>query len=175
VVQQAGQLAAAEHGGLVHHQHCPPIQLLVAVVQVGQEPVAGGELLEPFCFQADGGDPGRRGGQGPVAVQLPGMPRHAQGEGLARPRPPHDHGDTLAALANVPHHALLVGAGGRVGGQRGPYRVVGDDGGLLAGAVDRGGDQPLLDPEQLGGEPAALLQRPLGHHADRPFDQKPIG
>jgi len=48
VIQETGQLAAAEHAGLVHHQHRPLIELLVAAVEVGQEPVAGGYLLEPL-------------------------------------------------------------------------------------------------------------------------------
>ena len=39
VVEEAGELAAAEHAGLVHHQHRPLIQLLAAAVQVGQQPV----------------------------------------------------------------------------------------------------------------------------------------
>ena len=76
VVQEAGELAGAEHAGLVHHQHHPAVQLFPALVEVGQEPVAGGHLLEPLRLQGDGRDPGRGGGQGPVAVQLPGMPGH---------------------------------------------------------------------------------------------------
>jgi hypothetical protein len=90
VVKQAGQLAAAHHAGLVHHQHRPTIQPLPPLVEVGQEPVAGGHLLEPLGLQAHGSDPGGRGAEQPVAVQLPGVPGGAEGEGLARPGPPHD-------------------------------------------------------------------------------------
>jgi hypothetical protein len=38
-----------------------------------------------------------------------------------------------------------------------------------------GGDQPLLHSQQLGGGPAALLQRPLGDHGHRPIGQEPVG
>ena len=87
VLEEAGQLAAAEHAGLIHHQHRPAVQLLAAAVQVGQEPVAGGHLLEPLGLQGDGGDPGRGTGQGPVAVQLPGMPGCSPGRRSCRSRP----------------------------------------------------------------------------------------
>ena len=108
VLEQAGQLAAADHAGLIDHQHRAGVQLLAAAVQVAEEPVAGGHVLEPLALQAHGGDPGRGRGQEPVAVQLPGMAGDAQGEGLARPGPPDDHGDPLAALAQVADHRLLI-------------------------------------------------------------------
>jgi hypothetical protein len=60
-------------------------------------------------------------------------------------------------------------------GQRGPDGLMGHHGGLLAGAAGGGGDQPLLDPQQLRGGPAALLQRPVGDHADRPLGKKLVG
>jgi hypothetical protein len=40
------------------------------------------------------------------------MAGDAEGEGLAGPGPSHDQADTLAALAQVADHRLLVGAGG---------------------------------------------------------------
>jgi hypothetical protein len=46
---------------------------------------------------------------------------------------------------------------------------------LVALPPDRGGDQPLFDPEQLRGGVAALLQRPLGHDTDRPLLKEPVG
>jgi hypothetical protein len=94
--EEADQLAAAQHGGLIHHQHRPVIQLLAGAVKLAQEPVAGGHLLEPLPLQAHSRDPGRGRCEQPVAVQLPSMPSDAQGEGLTRPRPPHHHGDTVA-------------------------------------------------------------------------------
>jgi hypothetical protein len=87
VLQETGQLAAADHAGLIDHQDRAGVQPLPSSVQLAEEPVAGGHLLEPLPLQAQGGDPGRRRGQEPVAVQLPGMPGHPQREGLARPRP----------------------------------------------------------------------------------------
>jgi hypothetical protein len=101
MLEQAGELAAAQHRGLVHHQHRPAVQPLPAAVEAAQEPVAGGHILEPLALQAQSGDPGRRRGQQPVAVQLPAMAGDAQREGLARPRPPDHQGDALAALAQV--------------------------------------------------------------------------
>src|SRR4029453_11303756 len=71
VLEQTGELAAAEHTGLINHQHRPRVQLLTSPVEIAQEPVTGGHLLEPLALQAYGGDPGRGGGQEPVAVQLP--------------------------------------------------------------------------------------------------------
>jgi hypothetical protein len=47
--------------------------------------------------------------------------------------------------------------------------------GLFAGAAGGGGDQPLLDRQQFGGGPAALLQRPLGDNADRPLGTELVG
>ena len=126
----------------------------------------------PSASKDDGGDPGGRGGQGPVAVQLPGMPGHAQGRrscpsrpcprpGRRRRRPGRHPGPSPAG----PHRR----SGGP--GQGGPDRVVGDHRGLLAGAAGGGGDQPLLHGQELGGGPAALLQRPIGHHGHRPLGQ----
>jgi hypothetical protein len=175
VVQEAGELAAAEHAGLVHHQHRPLIELLAAAVQVGEEPVAGGHLLEPLGLQGDGGDAGWGAGEGPVAVQLPGVPGHAQGEGLARPGPPDHHRDAGDALAEVADHPGLVLAGGRVGLEGDPHGLVVDHGSLLADAADRDRDQLLLHCQELGGRPAALLQRPLRHHGYRLLGQEPVG
>jgi hypothetical protein len=61
-----------------------------------------------------------------------------------------------------------------MGGQRGPDGVMGHHGGLFANAAGRGGNQPLLDGEQLRGGPAALLHRPVGHHRHRPLSQEPV-
>jgi len=66
VLEQAVQLAAADHAGLIHHQDGAGVQLLAAAVQVAQQPVAGGDLFEPLALQAQGGDAGRGGGQEPV-------------------------------------------------------------------------------------------------------------
>jgi hypothetical protein len=51
---------------------------------------------------------------------------------------------------------------------------MGHHGRLLTRAAGRGGDQPLFDREELGGGPAALLQRPVGDHPDRPLGQEPV-
>jgi hypothetical protein len=150
VLQEPGQLAAADHAGLIHHQHRPAVEGLLAVVEVGEQPVAGGHVLEPLALQADGRDPGRGRGQEPVAVQLPGMAGDAQGEGLARPGSPHDQGDPLAALAQVTDHRLLVLAGGGMGGQGLPHRLMGDPGRLLPRPAGGTRDQPVLDGQQVG-------------------------
>jgi hypothetical protein len=143
-------------------------------VEVTQEPVAGGHVLEPLALQAQGSDAGWGGSEEPVAVQLPGMAGDAQGEGLARPGPPDDNGDPVAALAQVADHRLLVLAGRRMRRQGLADRLMGDPGGLLSGPVGGADNQPLLDRQQLRGGPAALLQRPVGDHADRPLGQEPI-
>jgi hypothetical protein len=42
VLEQASEVAAAHHAGLIDDQHRPGVQLLAASVEVAQEPVAGG-------------------------------------------------------------------------------------------------------------------------------------
>jgi hypothetical protein len=157
VFEQAGQLAAAQHPGLVHHEHRARVQLLLFSVEVAEQPIAGGHVLEPLPLQAQGGDPGRGRGQQPVAVQLPGMAGDAQGEGLARPGSPHDHGDPLATLTQIPDHRLLIRPGGRMRRQGVAHRLMRDLRRLLAGSTGGASDQPLLDGEEVGGGPAALL------------------
>jgi hypothetical protein len=102
------------------------------------------------------------------------MPGDPNGEGLARPGPPDDEGDPLAALAQVPHHRLLVRSGGRMRGQGVAHGLMGSHSRLLIGPTGHPLDQPLLDREQLRGRPAALLQHPIGDHADRPLGTEPI-
>jgi hypothetical protein len=102
------------------------------------------------------------------------MPGGAEGEGLARPGPAPDQGDPGAPLAEVPDHGLLVLAGGGVGLEGGPHGVVGHHRRLLVGAAGGGSNQPLLDGQELGGGPAALLQRPIRHHGHRPLGTEPV-
>jgi hypothetical protein len=102
------------------------------------------------------------------------MPGHTQREGLARPGSPDDHGDPVAALAHIPHHGLLIGACGRVGSQGLAHHLMGRNRRLFARPVGGVGHQPLLDRQQVRGGPAALLQGPVGDHADRPLDQEPV-
>jgi hypothetical protein len=140
VLQEPGELAAADHAGLVDHQHRAGVQLLPSSVEVAQQPVAGGHVLEPLALQAHGRDPGRGRGQEPVAVQLPGMAGDAEDEGLARPRPSHYHGDPLAALADITHHRLLVRPSGRMRRQRLPHGLMRSDGRLLVRPAGGRGD-----------------------------------
>jgi hypothetical protein len=51
VLEQAGQPAAAQHAGLIDHQYRLGVQLLAAAVQVAQQPVAGGHVLEPLALR----------------------------------------------------------------------------------------------------------------------------
>jgi hypothetical protein len=92
------------------------VQVLAAAIQVGQQPVAGGDVLEPLALETHRGDAGRGRGEEPVAVELPGVAGDAEGEGLAGPGPADHQGDAGAALAQVPDHRLLIGAGGGMGG-----------------------------------------------------------
>jgi len=93
---------------------------------------------------------------------------------LPRPGPPYDYGDALAALAQIAHHGLLIGACGRVGGQGIAHRLMGDHGRVLVRVAGGAGHSSMLDRQQLGGGPAALLQGPVGDHADRPLGQEPV-
>ncbi|HXQ55694.1 MAG TPA: hypothetical protein VOA19_07830, partial [Actinomycetes bacterium] len=101
-------------------------------VEVAEEPVAGGDVLEPLTLQAHGCDAGWGRGEELVAVELPGVAGDPKGEGLAGPGPPDDQGDTLAALAKVAHHGLLVGTGGGMGGQGPAHRLMQSHGGVFA-------------------------------------------
>jgi hypothetical protein len=78
------------------------------------------------------------------------MPSDPKGEGLARPRPPHDQGDPLTALADIADHRLLISSGGRMRSQRVAYRLMRSHGRLLVGPAGGAGDQPLLDGEEVG-------------------------
>jgi hypothetical protein len=68
-----------------------------------------------------------------------------EGEGLARPGPPDDHGDALATLAQVPDHRRLVLAGGGMGGQAIAHGLVGSHGGVLARPASGRGNQRRLE------------------------------
>jgi hypothetical protein len=103
------------------------------------------------------------------------VPGDAEGEGLAGPGPPHHQGNAGAATTEVGDHRGLVRAGAGVGSQGGPDGLMARHACVLAGAVDRGRDQPLLHGQELGGGPAPLLHRPLGHHRDRPLEDEPVG
>jgi hypothetical protein len=61
-----------------------------------------------------------------------------------------------------------------VGGQGLAHRLMGDDRRLLLRPADGRGDEALLELQQLRGGPSALLQRPVGDHADRPLGQEPV-
>jgi hypothetical protein len=102
------------------------------------------------------------------------MPGDPQGEGLARPGPPHHEGDTGAALAQISDHRLLVAAGSGMSGQGVPYRLMRGDRRMFLRPAGGADDETLLDRQQVGGGPAALLHRPVGDHTDRPLSQKPI-
>jgi hypothetical protein len=186
VVEEAGELAGAEHAGLIHHQHRPGVQQppvvgaapaarVALLVQFGQQAVDGVGVLEAFGAQADGGDPGRCSAKDSVAVQLPGVPGDSEGEGLAGAGPSDRHLDAGAALGEVADHRLLVGADAGMGGQRVPHSVGCADPDLLGRPADRRVQQPLLDLEQFGGGPAVLPDGVLGHHAHTAFGQEPVG
>ena len=174
VLEETAQLARADHAGFIHYQHGAGVELVAAAVKVAQQPVAGGHVLKPLPLQAHRGDPGRRRGQEPVAIQLPSMAGNTQGEGLARPSPADDQGDPLAALAHVPDHRPLVLAGGGMRLESGPHRIMGHYRGLLISASRSGDDQPLFNAEELGGGPPVLLQRPIGDHGHGPLSTKPV-
>jgi hypothetical protein len=174
VLEQPGELAAADHAGLIDHQHGACVQLLLSSVEVAEESVAGGHVLESLPLQAHGGDPGRGRCQEPVAAQLPGMAGDAEGEGLAGPGSPDDEGDPLAALAEVADHRLLIRSGGWMGGQGLAHCLMGGDRRLFPRSTSGALDQSLFDRQQLWGGPAAFLQGPVGDHADRPLGQEPV-
>ena len=93
---------------------------------------------------------------------------------LPVPARPDDQGDPLAALAQVADHRLLIRSGGGMRGQGLAHRLMGGHGRLLARPAGGARDQPLLDRQEVGGGPAALLQGPVGDHADRPLGQEPV-
>jgi len=74
MLHQGGELAGADHGRLVHHQHRPLIQLDPAMLKVEQEPVDRSCVGEALVGQADSGDPGRGAAVDLVAGQLERLP-----------------------------------------------------------------------------------------------------
>jgi hypothetical protein len=75
------------------------------------------------------------------------VPRHPKRERLAGARPPHDDADAGAVQARVADHARLVLPKRRVRRQRLADGLGRDQAGAFAGAIDRCGDQALLDGE----------------------------
>jgi hypothetical protein len=61
-----------------------------------------------------------------------------------------------------------------MGGQGIAHRLMRSHGGPFARPTSGRNDQPLLNRQEVGGGPAALLQGPVGDHADRPLGQEPI-
>jgi hypothetical protein len=51
----------------------------------------------------------------------------------------------VAALADIPHHRLLIGSGGRMRREGLAHRLMGDLGRLLSGPAGGCLNQPLLD------------------------------
>jgi YD repeat-containing protein len=166
VVEQAGELAAADHAGLVHHQHRPRVQHRLdrimpaarpslaragGLVQLDQEPVDGGDLLEPLGLKTRGGDPRGRSTHHPVAVQGEGVAGDAERERLASAGLADHHRHPGAAAAQVANHAGLVLADSGMLRQGLPDRFGRTHRRLFALPLERGGDQPLLDLQQLGG------------------------
>jgi hypothetical protein len=62
-----------------------------------------------------------------------------------------------------------------MGDQRVAHGLMGDPSRQLPRPAGGRDDEALLDRQQLGGGPAALLQGPVGDHTDRPLGQEPIG
>jgi hypothetical protein len=175
VAEQGGELSGGDHGGLVHHQHRPRIQLDPAVLEVEQQPVDGAGVAEAFVGQADGGDAGGRGAVDLVVGQLKRLPGQAQRPGLAAAGPADHHGDAIAALGEVADHRCLVLASGLVSvedlaDQLGPHHraaLTGPPG----GAVDQ---VPLKGQQLRRGEPLRA-QAPVAADPDGSLLEEPVG
>jgi hypothetical protein len=109
VAEEGGELAGGDHGGLVHHQHRPAIQLRPPTLEVELQPVDGAGVGEAFVGQPDGGDPGRGRAEDLVAVQLEGLPGQPQRQVLplparptatATPAPPRVRSRTMEAWSS---------------------------------------------------------------------------
>jgi hypothetical protein len=61
-----------------------------------------------------------------------------------------------------------------MGGQGIAHGLVRSHGGVLARPASGRGNQPLLDAQEVGGGPAALLQGPVGDHTHRLLGQEPV-
>jgi hypothetical protein len=46
--EEGGELAGGDHGGLVHHQHHPAVQLRPTLAEILQEPVDRAGISESF-------------------------------------------------------------------------------------------------------------------------------
>ncbi|HEX8134399.1 MAG TPA: hypothetical protein VF880_13340, partial [Actinomycetes bacterium] len=149
VLQQRRQLARAEHGGLVHDQHRPLIQLDPAVLEVQQQPIHRARLGEAFLGQADGGDPGGGGAEDLEAGQLERLPRHPQRPRLAAAGPPDHQCHAIPALGEVTDHRRLVVPGGRMPVQDLTDHLGADDGAALAGPLGGAVHQLPLKSQQL--------------------------
>jgi hypothetical protein len=106
VVEQAGELAPADHAGLVHQQDRVGVEPVAALLEVGQQPIDRARVAEPLACKAAGGKPGRCRPDQPVTLQAVGMSSRPGHEGLA-----------VAGLANKQRHpgARTGQVGERVG------------------------------------------------------------
>jgi hypothetical protein len=138
--KEGGELTGGDHGGLVHHQHCPAVQLHPAMLQVQQQPVDRAGVKEPLVGQADAGDPGRGGPEDLVAVQLERLPGQPQRPGLAGPRSTDYDGHAGAAAGEILDHGRLVLAGRGMPVEDLADHLRSDDGAALARPAGRAVD-----------------------------------
>jgi hypothetical protein len=69
-LEQGDKLSGGDHGGLIHHQHRPRIQLGSPLPEVQQQPVHRPRVGESLIGQSHRGDPGRGAAEDLVAGQL---------------------------------------------------------------------------------------------------------
>ena len=163
--EQPGQLAGADHGGLIHHDDGSAVEPeTVAALEVAEEPVnrcgrdAGVVLELPRR-------PGRqRAADHPVARGVPGPASGGERERLAGAGHTLDDLDPVPRPADRPDHRLLLHRQRPPGGDSGVDRGRSGDADACGSAVEGGGDDAGFDLEHLGCGPADLVGPSRDHH-----------
>ncbi len=154
MIEEPGELAGTNHGGLINHHDRPRSELGAA--EVAEEPVDGAGRDAGVVLEMLGRPGGERAADHPIPGGLPRLPCRRERERLPRPSDTLDDLDPVTRRADRVHHVVLLrrqGAPSRHGGlDRGGTRDPAAGGLPEEPGVDHG----QFDLEHLGGGPPPL-------------------
>jgi hypothetical protein len=161
MAQQLGEVAGADHGGLINYHDHVTIEPFGPSAELTKQTVDRGSGGVGLAFQLAGGRPGRRRAHDLEAVAAEGVHGGAGGVGLARAGVADHQRDPRAVASDLADHRRLVAVQPWAGGEGGADLLAGDHRGLLCGAAFGLLDQASLQAEEFGGGVAGLIQAPV--------------